>query len=127
MLLAAAAFSAAPAAAQNMSGTWQITSEGRRGSVTQTLTLQQEGSALTGTVSFSGGGGRGGGGGAPQDIAISNGSVDGVAFTFMLSLDFGGRGSFEQVFTGTYEGDFMEGTIAGGRGGGRPFMGTRGD
>jgi hypothetical protein len=127
ILLAAATFNAAPASAQNLSGTWQITSEGRRGSVTQTLTLQQEGSTLTGTISFGGGGGRGGGGGAPQEVEISNGTVDGVTFTFTLSVDFGGRGSIEQVFAGTYEGDFMEGTIEGGRGGGRPFMGTRGD
>ena len=127
MLLIAVAFSAAPASAQNLSGTWQVTSEGRRGSVTQTLTLQQQGSTLTGTVSFSGGGPRGGGGGAPQAVEISNGTVDGVAFTFTMSLDFGGRGSFEQVFSGTYEGDFMEGNIEGGRGGARPFMGTRGD
>jgi len=127
MVLAVAAFNAAPASAQNLSGTWQITSEGGRGSVSQTLTLQQDGSTLTGTVSFAPGGRRGGGGGAPQAVEISNGTVDGVSFTFTMSMDFGGRGAMEQVFTGTYEGDFMEGTIEGGRGGGRPFMGTRGD
>lgn len=127
LLLAAAAFSAAPASAQNLSGTWQVTSEGRRGSVTQTLILRQEGSTVTGTVSFTGGGPRGGGGGAPQAVEISNGTVEGASFTFTVSLEFGGRGSFEQVFSGTYEGDFMEGNIAGGRGGARPFMGTRGD
>jgi len=49
-LLAAAAIAAAPASAQTLTGTWQITSEGRRGSVTQTLTLTQDGSALTGTI-----------------------------------------------------------------------------
>jgi hypothetical protein len=127
MLFVAAAFSAAPASAQNLAGTWQVTSEGRRGSVTQTLTLRQEGSTVTGTVSFTGGGPRGGGGGAPQAVEISNGTVEGAAFTFTVSLEFGGRGSFEQVFSGTYEGDFMEGNIGGGRGGARPFMGTRGD
>jgi len=127
MLLAAAALNAAPASAQNMSGTWEVSFEGRQGSVTQTLTLQQEGSMLTGTISFAGGGRRGGGGGTPQAVEISNGTVDGATFTFTMSIDFGGRGSIEQVFSGTYEGDFMEGTIEGGRGGGRPFMGTRGD
>jgi hypothetical protein len=127
-LLAAAAFSAAPVSAQNMTGTWQITSEGRRGSVTQTLTLRQDGSALTGTISFAGGGRRGGGGGEPQAIAISNGTVEGASFRFTVAIELpGGRGSFEQVFSGTYEGDFMEGNIEGGRGGAQPFMGTRGD
>jgi len=127
-LLASAAFSAAPVSAQNLTGTWQVTSEGRRGSVTQTLTLRQDGNALTGTISFAGGGRRGGGGGAPLAIEISNGTVDGPAFSFTMAIELpGGRGSFEQVFTGTYEGDFMEGTIAGGRGGSQPFTGTRGD
>ncbi|MDH3206850.1 MAG: hypothetical protein OEO79_09565 [Gemmatimonadota bacterium] len=127
LLLATAAINAAPVSAQNLSGTWQITSEGRRGSVTQTVTLRQEGSTVTGTISFTGGGPRGGGGGAPQAIEISNGTVEGAAFRFTMAVDFGGRGSFEQVFSGTYEGDFMEGTIEGGRGGAQPFMGTRGD
>lgn len=127
MLLTAAAFSAAPVSAQNLSGTWQVTSEGGRGSVSQTLVLQQEGSMLTGTVSFAPGGRRGGGGGAPQAVEISNGTVDGASFSFTVTLEFGGRGSVEQRFSGTYEGDFMEGNIEGGRGGARPFMGTRGD
>lgn len=127
LLLAAAALSAAPASAQNLSGTWQVTSEGRRGSQTQTLTLTQSGTALTGTISFAGGGARGGGGGAPQSIAISNGTVEGATFRFTMAIEISGRGSFEQVYSGTYEGDFMEGTIAGGRGGSQPFTGTRGD
>lgn len=128
ILLAATALSAVPASAQNMSGIWQVFSEGRRGSVTQTLTVQQEGSTLTGTISFAGGGPRGGGRGAPDPIEISDGTVDGVSFSFTVSFDFGGGEPITQTFTGTYEGDFMEGTIQGGRGGGaRPFMGTRGD
>jgi hypothetical protein len=127
LLLAAAALSAAPASAQNLSGTWQISSEGPRGAVSQTLTLQQSGSTLTGTVTFAPGGRGGGGGGAPQAVAISNGTVEGASFRFTVSIDLGGRGSVEQSFSGTYEGDFMEGNIEGGRGGARPFMGTRGD
>lgn len=127
LLFAAAALSAVPASAQNMSGTWEITSEGPRGALTQTLTLQQEGSTLTGTISFAPGGRRGGGGGAPQAIAISNGTVTGASFTFTMSIEISGRGAFEQRYSGTYEGDFMEGTVEGGRGGSQPFMGTRGD
>jgi hypothetical protein len=126
LVLAAAAIGAAPATAQNLTGTWQITSEGRRGSVTRTLVLRQDGNALTGTISFGGGGGPRGGGG-PQSVDIANGTVDGADFHFTVTTDFGGRGSIEQVFNGHYESDFMEGTIEGGRGGSQPFMGTRGD
>jgi hypothetical protein len=127
LALVAAALNAAPASAQNMSGTWELISEGPGGEVTQTLILSQEGSMLTGTISFAPGGRRGGGGGAPQVIEISTGTVDGAAFTFSMSIEFGGRGSFAQSYSGTYEGDFMEGNIEGGRGGARPFFGTRGD
>ncbi len=123
----AAAFSAAPASAQNMSGTWQITSQGRRGSVTQTLVVQQQGSTITGTLTAMGGGPRGGGRGGGEPIEISDGSVDGASFSFAVTFEVGGRGSITTTYTGTYEGDFMEGTIEGPRGGGQPFMGTRGD
>ena len=37
LLLAASAMGAEPVSAQNMSGTWEVQSRGRRGSVTQTL------------------------------------------------------------------------------------------
>jgi hypothetical protein len=127
ILVSAALLPAAPVAGQNLSGTWQISSEGPRGSQTQTLTLVQDGNTVTGTVSFTGGGRRGGGGGAPAAIPISNGTVEGASFRFTISIDFGGRGSIDMAFAGTYESDFMEGTIDGGRGGAQPFMGTRGD
>jgi hypothetical protein len=125
-VLAAAAVSAAPAAAQNITGTWQVRSQGQRGQMTQVVELTQDGSTLTGTVSFEGGGGRGGRGGG-QAIEISNGTVDGAAFSFTVTFELGGRGPVSTTYTGTYESDFMEGTIEGPRGGGQPFMGTRAD
>jgi len=132
LVLAAAAIHAAPAAAQNLTGTWQITTEGRRGPQTRTLVLRQDGATITGTITFGGGGGPGGGGGGAggpgaEPVAISGGTVDGATFHFTVSVDFGGRGSIEQVFNGHYESDLMEGTIEGGRGGAQPFTGTRGD
>jgi hypothetical protein len=128
LLLTAMALSAVPASAQNMTGTWQIQSRGRQGSVTQTLIVQQEGSTLTGTISPMGGGGpRGGGRGGGEAVEISNGTVDGASFSFTVTFEFGGRGSVSRTYAGTYEGDFMEGTFEGPRGGGQPFMGTRGD
>lgn len=129
LVLAAAAIHAAPATAQNLTGTWQITTEGRRGPQTRTLVLRQDGNTLTGTITFGGGGGPRGGGGGPgaEPVAIANGTVDGATFHFTVSVDFGGRGAIEQVFNGHYESDFMEGTIEGGRGGAQPFTGSRGD
>lgn len=126
----AAALSAvgfAPAAAQSLGGTWEISAEGRRGTQTMTLELVQEGDALTGTVSLRMGGRRGGGGGGAGErlIEIDEGAVDGSAFSFTMTLTFNDN-SITQTFSGTFEDDEMEGTIEGGRGGGRPFTGTRG-
>ena len=125
-LLAAAALTAAPASAQTLTGTWELTSETGRGTRTQMLTLVVEGSMLTGTVTFTGGGrrGGGGGGGGPQALEISDGTIDGNSFTFTVTRSFGGN-SFSQVYSGTIDGDTIGGTIEGGRGGGRPFTGTR--
>ena len=129
LLLAAAAFTAAPASAQNLTGTWQVTTEGRRGPQTQTLVLRQDANTVTGTITGGRGGGRGGaggGGGTPQPTAISGGTVTGASFTFTVTREFGGN-SISQTYSGTYEGDMMQGNIEGGRGGAQPFTGTRGD
>lgn len=126
-LVAAVALTAAPVAAQSLSGSWELSSQGRGGTQTQMLTVTQEGMTLTGTISFSFGGRRGGGGGGggeSQTIEISDGTIDGNSFSFTMTLSFGGN-SFDQVYSGTFEGDTIEGTIEGGRGGGRPFTGTR--
>jgi hypothetical protein len=110
---------------------WELSSETGRGTLTQTLTLVADGPTLTGTVTVTGGGGRrggrggGGGGGGPQTIEISDATIEGMSFTFTVTRSFGDN-SFSQVYSGTFEGDTMEGTIEGGRGGGQPFTGTRG-
>ena len=123
-LFTGAALTAAPAGAQGVAGTWQIESETQRGSLTQTLVLAVEGSTLTGTITF-GGGGRRGGGRGPGTIEISDGMVDGETFSFNVALDFGGN-SITLSYSGTVDGDSIEGTREGGRGGGALFMGTRG-
>jgi hypothetical protein len=126
-VLAAVAWSAAPASGQNLSGTWQISVEnGRGGTMTQTLTLTQDGSTVTGSIDMQGGRGRGGGGGGGP-VTISEGTVDGASFRFVVAFEGGGRGPVQLIFAGTYESDFMEGTIEGGPAGARPFMGTRAD
>jgi len=118
--------SAAPLAGQDLTGTWEITAQGQRGARNMTLALVQDGGALTGTVTFTMGGrrGGGGGGGGEQTIEISDGEVDGSAFSFAMTITRGGN-SFTQAFSGTFEEDAMEGSIEGGRGGGQPFTGER--
>ncbi|MBT4187538.1 MAG: hypothetical protein HOE14_10040, partial [Gemmatimonadales bacterium] len=49
-LVAAASLVAVPVAAQDMSGSWEITSEGRRGPQTSTMTIVQADGALTGSM-----------------------------------------------------------------------------
>ncbi len=121
-LITAAALTAAPASAQNLSGMWELTAQGGRGSQIQTLSLAVDGMTLTGTVTRTGGGGRrGGGGGGPQVLEISDGSIDGSTFTVTITRTRGDN-AFSQVYTGTIEGETLTGTIAGGgrRGGGQP-------
>jgi hypothetical protein len=136
-LVAAAAFSAAPVAAQSLSGTWELSQQTQRGARTSTLVLVQDGAELAGTLTLTVGGrrgGGGGGGGGSQEVAVQEGMASGNNFSFSISLDFGGN-SVTQEYSGTFDGDSMEGEIAaggrggrGGRGGGgaRPFTGTRG-
>ncbi|MDA0327396.1 MAG: hypothetical protein O2958_00085 [Gemmatimonadetes bacterium] len=123
--LTLASLSAAPIAAQSLTGTWEIASETQRGPQTMTFVLSQEGMALTGTVTLAMGGRRGGGGGGAQTLEISDGMVHGDEFSFGFTMTFGDN-SITQSFSGTFEGDSMQGNIEGGRGGGRPFTGTRG-
>lgn len=125
--LAATLGLSSPVAAQDMTGTWEITSEGRRGAQTMTLELVQDGSELTGTITMRMGGrrgGGGGGGGGMREIEITDGEIDGASFSFTMAIDMGGN-SFSQHFSGTMDGDEISGTIEGGRGGGRPFTGKR--
>lgn len=114
-----------PLAAQNLTGAWQVTSETPRGTQTITLSLAQNGGALSGNVTLPMGGRRGGGDGGVRTVEIQDGTVDGNAFSFQYAISRGGN-SFTQSYSGTYEGDSMEGMIEGGRGGGRPFSGERG-
>jgi len=115
----------APAAAQNLAGVWEITREtGRGGTIVQTLTLAVEGSTVTGNLEFNfGGRGGGGGGGGPQSFPVSDGTVNGNQFSFTITLSFGGN-SFDQMYSGTIDGETLSGTIRGGRGD-QPFTAKR--
>jgi len=132
-LVAVAALSAAPIAAQDLTGTWELSQQTQRGPRTSTLELVQDGAELTGTLTLTlggrRGGGGGGGGGGSQEVAVEEGMISGNNFSFSITLSFGGD-SITMEYSGTFDGDAMEGEIAGGgrRGGGgpRPFTGTRG-
>lgn len=131
--LVLAALVASPVLAQDMSGSWEITSQTPRGEQTMTLVVEQSGSELTGTVTMARMGRPGGGGGGgdtagrgPMEVEISDGTVSDGDFSFTLTLGRGGR-SISQTFTGRFEGGEMSGMITGGpRGGERPFTGVRG-
>lgn len=105
----------------NVTGAWELTYSmtGRGGQAmtrTMTVTFQQDGTAVTGTVTIAGMGRRGGAGETPpppQEIAIENGKMDGNTLTFDYTMGMGDR-SFTQSFTATVTGDTMEGTMSGG-------------
>ena len=115
---------ASPGAAQDLTGTWEISTQGGRGGPqTSTLVLAQDGEALTGTMTFSLGG-PGGRGGGSQELEVSNGTVDSNSFSFTVTLSFQGN-SFDLNYSGTVDGDEMSGTRGGPRGGGQPFTGQK--
>ena len=115
---------ASPGAAQDLTGTWEISTQGGRGGPqTSTLVLAQDGEALTGTMTFSLGG-PGGRGGGSQELEVSTGTVDGNSFSFTVTLSFQGN-SFDLNYSGTVDGDEMSGTRGGPRGGGQPFTGEK--
>jgi len=114
---------ASPGVAQDLTGTWEISTQGGRGGEqTMTLVVIQDGPGLTGTLTRTLGG-RGRGGGAIESD-VENGTVEGKNFSFQVTLSFGGN-SFTQSFSGGIDGGSMKGTIEGGRGQGRPFSGER--
>jgi hypothetical protein len=133
VLVAVAALSAAPVAAQTLTGTWELSQQTQRGQRTSTLALVQDGKSavITGTLTLTLGGRRGGGegGGGSREVEVEEGMVSGDNFSFSITLRFGGN-SVTQEYSGTFDGDSMEGEITGGgrRGGGGPwpFTGTRG-
>lgn len=105
-----------PLQAQNVSGTWDITTTTQRGERTISVTLVQDGATVTGTATMPmmGRPGGGGGGGAPMEVEISDGKFENGTLTFSITMGMGER-SFTQTYTATtVTADAMEGTVAGG-------------
>lgn len=97
----AMAFGVAAVAAQqpsDVAGVWTLSIRGRRGPITQTLTLKQSGEKITGTLK----GERGEDG--------LEGTVKGDKIEFTVKRDTP-HGEFTQEFKGTVHGDSMEGTL----------------
>jgi hypothetical protein len=89
----------------NVTGTWELTSETPRGTVTSTLVFEQDGTALEGSMESQRG-----------TVEFDGGTVEGntIAFTIVRS-GMGGR-TFEMTYTGTVEGDKITGTMSTPRG-----------
>ena len=84
----------------NATGVWKWTSEGRNNQTREsTLTLIQDGSKVTGTVS-----------GRQSDTKISGGKVDGNKISFGTTRE-SERGKFEAKYTGTIDGDQLNGAM----------------
>ncbi|MFB3923478.1 MAG: hypothetical protein ACE145_17285 [Terriglobia bacterium] len=97
----ALAWSSACAAADEpakVAGTWEMTAQGRRGTRTQTLVFQQDGSTIKGTIK------------GPRGEAPLEGTVEGSKITFTVTRETP-NGSFTIEYTGTLEGDSLKGTF----------------
>ena len=83
----------------NVAGTWEMTAPGRNGPQVSTLTIEQKGADLTGSLK-----------GAQGDPAPLTGTVAGNAVTFSVKVQ--GRGG-EQVreYKGTLEGGALKGKV----------------
>ncbi len=82
----------------NVAGTWEMTSEGPRGTMTQTLTIQQDGGTIKGTI-------EGRRGPAPFD-----GSVSGNKISFTVKRETP-NGTFTLEYSGTVDGDSIKGNV----------------
>jgi hypothetical protein len=88
-------------------GKWTVETQGRNGAQTVTLTLQSDGSKLSGSLA----GGRGG------SVAITEGKIDGTNVRFKVVRAGRDGGSQTTTYTGTLAGHDLKLTVT--RGGGR--------
>lgn len=96
-------------------GKWTVETQGRNGPQTETLTVQSDGSKLTGTLA----GGRGG------SVEITEGKLDGANVTFKVVRAGRNGGNQTTTYTGTLTGDDLKLTVARGGGRGRGKGGPR--
>ena len=84
--------------AAKVAGAWEMSMQGPQGPVTQTLTIQQDGNKITGTL-------KGMRGDSPLD-----GTLDGNNITFSVKRTTP-NGDVTQTYTGTVSGDSISGTV----------------
>jgi hypothetical protein len=85
--------------AANVAGAWEMIQQGRNGALNQTLTIQQAGAAIKGTVK------------GPNDEIPFTGGVSGTQISF--TVKFVGRNGEEiHEYRGTVTGEEMKGTMA---------------
>jgi len=82
----------------NVAGTWELTREGRNGTVTETLTVAQDGGKISGTLK------------GQRGEAKFEGSVTGNKISFTISRETD-NGTFTMEYSATVEGDSMKGTL----------------
>jgi len=97
MMLAMSLVAVAEDAAK-VGGTWEMTSQGRQGPQTSTLTIEQTGNKIKGTL-------KGARGEAPLE-----GTVDGNKVSFTIERDTP-NGKFTANYAGTVDGDAIKGTV----------------
>jgi hypothetical protein len=88
--------SAGPKAA-DVAGTWQLSMQGRRGAMTQTLKIEQDGDKIKGTIE------------GPRGSSNFNGTVKGNEIRFTVKRETP-RGEFEMNYSGKVDGDAMKGS-----------------
>ncbi|MEJ7577049.1 MAG: amidohydrolase family protein [Pyrinomonadaceae bacterium] len=102
----------APPTTANLTGTWTITVEASDQRIPVTLSLQQQGASVSGTLQSQFG-----------SAEIANGSVGADGFRFTATITLGGQ-TVEVAFAGTATGNEMRGTATTPQGA-VPFSGTR--
>lgn len=98
---------------ENVTGDWVIDMQTDAGSGPRKLSFQQDGETLTGTYTSD-----------QMGEAELTGTVKGQVIDFSFSLDAGGQAA-DVRFSGTVDGDTMEGTIEMGGFGSGTFTGQR--
>ena len=98
--------------AVDLTGDWGVSVEGPQGVRTMTVKLVQAGQELLGVIEAQMG-----------EMTIEDGSVDGNAFRFTVTVTRGAR-SLAMTYVGTVEGDAMAGSVTNPRGE-APFTGKR--
>lgn len=113
MLLVCAGSAGAAEDPANVAGKWEMTSEGRNGTMTQTLTITQEGGTIKGTLT-------GRRGESPLEGTVSGNKV---SFTVKRQTQSGDTMVLE--YTATADGDSMKGKVHSEQFGDRDFTATR--